>query len=230
LLVTTNYSAYISIAKSYIMKEKVEETKNWILNSVDAAKISDNNTDNIEEKEDIDETKEQLSINKYKKELDSNSINFDVDITTLDNRIIIPKMWKNIPLLDIKNRSINGQNELNEIFMEELENGVIRYPWSAKPWENWLSFIFWHSSNFPWLDWDYNDVFATLDRVMLWDEVIIYYEQKKYVFKIRERAIIKPGDVGILKRNNNKPEIAIMTCRPIWTTLNRFVIVWELVG
>ncbi|MDR2411819.1 MAG: hypothetical protein LBD88_04605 [Candidatus Peribacteria bacterium] len=28
LLVTTNYSAYISIAKSYIMKEKVEETKN----------------------------------------------------------------------------------------------------------------------------------------------------------------------------------------------------------
>jgi sortase (surface protein transpeptidase) len=45
--------------------------------------------------------------------------------------------------------------------------------------------------------------------------VIIYYEQKKYVFKIRERAIIKPGDVGILKRNNNKSEIAIMTCRPI---------------
>jgi hypothetical protein len=37
-------------------------------------------------------------------------------------------MGKNIPLLDIKNRSINGQNELNEIFMEELENGVIRYP------------------------------------------------------------------------------------------------------
>jgi hypothetical protein len=28
LLLTTNYSAYVSIAKSYIMKEKVEETKN----------------------------------------------------------------------------------------------------------------------------------------------------------------------------------------------------------
>jgi hypothetical protein len=89
LLLTTNYSAYISIAKSYIMKEKVEETKNSILNSVDAAKISDKKADTEEE---VSEVEEQLSIKKYKKELDSNSINFDVDITTLDNRIIIPKM------------------------------------------------------------------------------------------------------------------------------------------
>jgi sortase (surface protein transpeptidase) len=162
--------------------------------------------------------------------LDSNDLNLSIDITTLENRIIIPKIWKNIPLLDVKNRSISGQNELNNIFMEELENGVVRYPWSAKPWEKWLSFIFWHSSNFPWVKWDYNDVFATLDRVMIWDEVIIYYWQKKYVFKINERAIIKPWDVGILKRNENKVEIAIMTCRPLWTTLNRFVIVGELVS
>jgi LPXTG-site transpeptidase (sortase) family protein len=92
-----------------------------------------------------------------------------------------------------------------------------------------LSFIFGHSSNFPWVKWDYNDVFATLDRVMLWDEIIVYYDQKKYTFKVIERAIIKPGDVGILKRNMKKPEVAIMTCRPLWTTAKRFVVVWELV-
>ncbi|MDR1944916.1 MAG: hypothetical protein LBQ59_02240, partial [Candidatus Peribacteria bacterium] len=92
LLVSTNYSAYMSIVKSYVMKEKVEETKNSILNSVEAAKISDITTDEKENVEEIGKTEEQLSINKYKKELDSNSINLDINITTLDNRIIIPKM------------------------------------------------------------------------------------------------------------------------------------------
>lgn len=228
LLLCTNYSAYYNMLKSRIMTGQVEETRQWLINSVEAAKISNQNEEIVEESEETN-SQDSLSVRRYKKELDSKDINLDIDITTLENRIIIPKMWKNIPLLDIKNRNISGQSELEDIFMKELENGVIRYPWSARPGEEWLSFIFGHSSNFPWLKWEYNDVFATLDRVMKWDEVIVYYNQKKYTFKINERAVIKPGDVGILKRNKNKSEIAIMTCWPIWTTLNRFVIVWELV-
>jgi sortase (surface protein transpeptidase) len=35
--------------------------------------------------------------------------------------------------------------------MKELEKGVIRYPGSAKPGEDGASFIFGHSSNFPWI-------------------------------------------------------------------------------
>jgi sortase (surface protein transpeptidase) len=35
--------------------------------------------------------------------------------------------------------------------MKELEKGIIRYPGSAKPGENGSSFIFGHSSNFPWI-------------------------------------------------------------------------------
>jgi sortase (surface protein transpeptidase) len=35
--------------------------------------------------------------------------------------------------------------------MKELENGIIRYPGSAKPGEDGISFIFGHSSNFPWV-------------------------------------------------------------------------------
>ena len=226
LLLWTNYTSYYNIAKSYVMKEQVEQTKNWLINSVEAAKIS--NTEEETKNLDTDENEEALSAKRYKKELDSQDINLDIDITTLENRIIIPKMGRNIPLLDIKNRNISWQNELEDIFMKELENWVIRYPGSAKPGEEGLTFIFWHSSNFPWLKWDYNSIFATLDRVMIWDEVIIYYNQKKYTFKIKERTIIKPGDVNILKRNKNKSEVAIMTCWPIGTTLNRFVIIGEL--
>jgi sortase (surface protein transpeptidase) len=113
--------------------------------------------------------------------------------------------------------------------MSELANWVVRYPWSGRPWEIWNSFIFWHSSNFPWIKWDYNDVFALLDNVVFWDEIIAYYNQKKYVYKVREKKIIKPGDVSILKKDTKKAEITLMTCWPVWTTLNRMVVIWELV-
>jgi sortase A len=118
---------------------------------------------------------------------------------------------------------------LNNIFMKELENGVIRYPGSAKPGQKWNSFIFGHSSNFPWIKWDYNDVFALLDNVEFDDEVIIYYNQKKYKYIIREKNVISPGQTGVLKRNNNKSEITLMTCWPIGTTLNRLIVTGELI-
>ena len=170
-----------------------------------------------------------LSDKKYKKALDAKEINLDIEIAPYTNRVIIPKIGKNIPLLDVKNRNIEWQNELNDIFMKELEKWIIRYPGSALPGEEWVSFIFGHSSNLPWMKWDYNNIFATLDQVQFWDEVIVYYGQEKYTYKIREKKVIKPGDVSVLKRNNDKSEISIMTCWPIWTTINRLIVTWELV-
>ena len=225
LLVTTNYSAYTNIAKSYLMSEEIKKTSANLINSVEATKINEVISQKIEE----EKLEEKLSISKYKKELDNRDINLNIEITPYTNRVIIPKIGKNIPLLDIKNRNISWQNELNDIFMKELENGIIRYPWSSKPWEDWVSFIFWHSSNFPWMKWDYNDVFSTLDNVVMWDEVIVYYWQEKYTYKIKEKRVIKPGDVSVLKRNKDKSEITLMTCWPIWTTLNRLIVTWELV-
>ncbi len=225
LLITTNYSAYMNIAKSYVMKEEAEKTTYGILNSVEASKITNIvNEETIEDKEE-----EKLSIKKYKKELDNKNINLDIEIAPYNNRVVIPKIGKNIPLLDVKNKNISWHHELNNIFMKELENGIVRYPGSAKPWEEWVSFIFWHSSNLPWIKWDYNDVFATLDKVKFGDEVIVYYGQEKYTYKIKEKRVIRPGDVSVLKRNNDKSEITLMTCWPIWTTLNRLIVTWELI-
>jgi LPXTG-site transpeptidase (sortase) family protein len=112
--------------------------------------------------------------------------------------------------------------------MQELEKWVIRYPWSVKPWQDWTTFIFGHSSNFPWIKWDYNDVFALLDKVSYDDDIIIYYWQKKYTYRIKEKKVVSPWDVSILKRDKNRAELSLMTCRPIWTTLNRLIVTWEL--
>jgi LPXTG-site transpeptidase (sortase) family protein len=46
---------------------------------------------------------------------------------------------------------------------------------------------------------------------------------------MKEQHIIKPWDVSVLKRNKNKSELTLMTCWPIWTTLNRLIVIWELI-
>lgn len=71
----------------------------------------------------------------------------------------------------------------------------------------------------------YNDVFALLDTLENGDDVVIFYEQKKYTYRITDRAIVKPGDMTVLaSRDPKKKELAIMTCWPIGTVLERIIL------
>ena len=159
----------------------------------------------------------------------NSNVNLSVDIVPYENRIIIPKIGKNVPLVDVDARRWNLDfTNLENIFMNELEKWVLRYPWTAKPGETGNAFIFGHSSNYPWLKWDYNEVFAMLDVLNFWDEIIVYYNQKKYTYVIKEKKVIKPGDVKILERDPTKKELSLMTCWPIGTSLNRLIAFAEL--
>lgn len=243
LTVGFNYSAYIQRAKSYFTPEVLIQSKSSLQESLQTQVIVE------EEKNEEELVKEsfnkQTSLTSELSEVESKTIHsmsnllfeddqisgdFNIDILPYENRIVIPKIGKNIPLLDVKSNTVKNVKELEDTFMKDLEDWVVRYPWSAKPGEVWNTFIFGHSSNFPWMPGNYNDVFALLDKVVYNDEVIVFYNQKKYVYKIREKTIVKPGDVSVLKRDKWKAEITLMTCWPVWTTANRMLIVWELVS
>ncbi len=234
LLVTTNYSAYFGIIKSYVYSEELEIQSKWIISSVEASNIKEKFMEQIQEEKDLieNESKQKTSDYSLRKLVNisnKNDINLNIEITPYENRIIIPKIWKNIPLVDIKNKEIKWEDELNNIFMKELENWVIRYPWSSTPWEEWTTFVFWHSSNFPWIKWDFNDVFALLDKVEYGDEILVYYNQEKFRYIIKEKKVITPWDISVLERNKKKSELTLMTCWPLWTTLNRLIVVWEII-
>ena len=119
---------------------------------------------------------------------------------------------------------------MHETFMEELRGGVVRYPGTALPGEMGNVFVFGHSSNYPWVKSEYNDVFALLDTLENGDEITIYYNQKKFTYRVTDRAVVKPGDVKTLEsRDHTKKELSLMTCWPIGTTLERIIIFAELV-
>ncbi len=229
LLTVTNYSAYLEIAKNFLSPESLKQSSQAMIASINSTNISKAEADNTQ----LTSTASILddkSFHSMEKLVWKNNSDLDIniDIVPYENRVVIPKIGKNIPLVDVENRRVQNVKELEDVFMEELVKGIVRYPGSAKPGDEWNTFIFGHSSNFPWIKWDYNDVFALLDNVVFGDEIIVYYNQKKYIYTVKEKHVVKPGDVAILKRNEWKKEISLMTCWPVWTSVNRMVVIWEL--
>lgn len=240
LLAGSNYSAYSQLIGAYFWAEEMEQNKHSMIESVSAAEKVEKE---VVEKENISLTslvygeekkglsfEEEHSLSRLKAQAAKETIKLDITITPYENRIVIPKIGKNIPLVEVSEKKVDSLTALNDIFMKELENGVVRYPGSALPWQAGNSFIFGHSSNFPWFDGKYNDVFALLDKVVYGDEIIVYYGQKKYVYKILEKEVVRPGDTSLLKKQDqSRKTITLMTCWPIWTTLNRLMLIWYLV-
>lgn len=241
LLATTNYSAYSKIAYNFINPNNLKNSSREILNAIDNSrvKVFADEEDSLLGKtqqetiqKNLEEDNLQLRDTYFSPKklvpLKSN-VNLDVEIMPYENRLVIPKIGKNIPLVDVDSRrgTLDFLN-LENLFMKELEKWVLRYPGTAKPWENGNVFIFWHSSNYAWEKWDYNDVFALLDNLEFWDEIIIYYNQKKYTYIINEKKVVKPGNVKILDRDDNKKELSLMTCWPIGTSINRLITFAEL--
>ncbi|EKD65874.1 MAG: sortase family protein [uncultured bacterium (gcode 4)] len=241
LLGISNYSAYSKMAYNYINPNYLKNSSREILDAMDDSKIkvfadslSSEDLAKKEaklkkkmEEENIDQVKDTYFSPKKLVSFDD-KISLDLEVTPYENRIIIPKLGKNIPLVDVNNKSWLNFENLQDLFMKELEKWILRYPGTATPGSLWNAFIFWHSSNYPWSKWDYNDVFALLDNLNFWDEIIVYYNQKKFIYTITEKKVVRPGDVKVLKRDWGKREISLMTCWPVWTTLNRMIVFWEI--
>jgi len=244
LLFAANFSSYSQIISSYINPEQLKASSADIARTMESSKIevfADESINRISEEEvkaKEEKIREQLAQDNVavkdaflspKKLIPTTSnIALDVEVIPYENRIIIPKLGKNVPLVDVPDYQGVSFDNLEDKFMKELEKGIIRYPGTAKPGEDGNSFIFGHSSNYPWMKGDYNDVFALLDKLVFGDEIIVYYNQQKYVYVIREKKVVKPGNVSVMKREDGKKELSLMTCWPVGTTLNRLLVFAEL--
>jgi len=98
LLVTTNYSAYINIAMSYLDEENLNKNEELMISSVKASYIQEKINKNSELIT-LDEgehsklyTKNLHSIKKMINKTDKENINLDIEIIPYENRVIIPKI------------------------------------------------------------------------------------------------------------------------------------------
>lgn len=140
---------------------------------------------------------------------------------TDDDRIIIPKVNINIPI--VWNAIASDQNSLNRA----MDNGAAWFNVqgaSAKPGEKGNSVFSAHSSN-DWLDGgDYKFAFAPLVKLKQGDLVYINYQGTRYTYAITHTQEVKPTQVDALRLGEDKPYITLITCVPLGTALNRLLV------
>ncbi len=147
----------------------------------------------------------------------------------LENRIVIPKMGQNIPIVGISPQSLlkSDWDQLEKDIQTGLKDGVVHYPGTAEPGQLGNVFITGHSSYYFWDGGKYKDVFARLHDLEVGDEFTIFWEQDIYKYRIRERKVVPPEETSVLKQPTNEKIATLMTCTPIGTAKDRLILVAE---
>ncbi|MFC1729806.1 sortase [candidate division KSB1 bacterium] len=156
----------------------------------------------------------------------------DIPIVPTDNRLVIPKLGKSVPLVNMSAEHIEGENwnELEKQIQEGLRGGVVHYPGTAKPGQNGNVFLTGHSSYYVWDKGEFKDVFATLSKLEVGDRYYVYYDQSKYIYEVNEKKEVKPSNVDVLYQPNDEKISTLMTCTPVGTTLRRLIITADQVS
>lgn len=152
--------------------------------------------------------------------LDSSSVS-----PTAAPTIIIPKINVEIPLVF----DVGTTNE--SMILKGLEDGVVHYPTTVLPGQKGNTAFFGHSSNNIFSPGKYKFAFVQLNKLKAGDLFYITYNKKVYVYKVFDRQIVDPSDVGVLDNVPGKISTAtLITCDPPGTSLNRLVVWGEQIS
>jgi sortase A len=145
-----------------------------------------------------------------------------------DNRIVIERIGKDIPLVSVPNHQ--NWNQLEEFIQKGLQDGAVVHPISREPGTFGNFFVTGHSSYYAWDPGRYKDTFALLHEVKAGDIVRVYWEGQQYRYKLYDKRVILPTETSVLNQPNNQSIITLMTCTPIGSNKKRLILVGNLIG
>jgi len=114
--------------------------------------------------------------------------------------------------------------------MEAMRHGVAHAKGTAKPDEVGNIYLFAHSTLNFWEFGPYATVFTTLHQLVPGDKIILFYQGKRYDYRVDEKEIVPGFDLTPLNRESSRRVLTLQTCDPPGTTWRRLLIIAELVG
>lgn len=128
--------------------------------------------------------------------------------------LVIPKIGTDAPILwNVPEEEVN----------QKLIEGIIHSKGTALPGQIGNVFLTGHSSYYSWVDSNYKDVFALLDKLEENDKIYIKYGSNIFTYVVQDKKVVKPDDISVMDQGSDY-ELSLMTCVPIGTNLNRLII------
>lgn len=137
-----------------------------------------------------------------------------------DFNILIPKLGANAKVFP----NVDAGNE--EEFKKVLQHGVAHAKGTVFPGIPGNIYLFAHSADNFWDAGRYNAIFYLLKDLTVNDEVVIFFEGKRYNYSVDETKIVDPTDVSYLVKAQEpgSEKLILQTCWPPGTTWKRFLV------
>src|SRR3990167_664094 len=132
--------------------------------------------------------------------------------------VVIPKIGANAKILS----NVDASDE--KVFLDALNKGVAHALGTKFPGESGHIFLFAHSTDYFWNVGTYNAIFYLLNKLAKGDEVDLFYNGQRYVYRVISSVIADPDQVEYLTRKSNKEFLTLQTCWPPGTTLKRLLV------
>jgi LPXTG-site transpeptidase (sortase) family protein len=127
-----------------------------------------------------------------------------------------------IPRIEAETNIINNVNPYSqEEYQKALKNGVAHAQGSSLPGQG-NTYLFAHSSDYPWNITRYNTVFFKLYQLEVGDQIIINSNTQTLKYKVVDKKIVSPNKVDYLTSPDH--ELTLQTCWPIGTDISRLLI------
>jgi sortase A len=104
-----------------------------------------------------------------------------------------------------------------------LDKGIWRWPRSSTPDKGGNTVFIGHRFTYT----NPRGVFYFLNKIKLSDEIGVFWNNKKYLYKVTSVSQVPPNDTAI-EDNTPQPELTLFTCTPLWLPKDRLVIVANL--
>jgi len=132
--------------------------------------------------------------------------------------IIIPKIGANAPIAP------NIDAGKPNIYLDALKKGVAHAAGTVFPGVTGNIFLFAHSTDNFWNVGRYNAIFYLLKELEKGDEVDLFLNGKRHIYRVTNKLIVDPTEIEYLTRQTNYEQLTLQTCWPPGTTFKRLII------
>ncbi|MGH7246397.1 MAG: sortase [Candidatus Levyibacteriota bacterium] len=134
--------------------------------------------------------------------------------------IMIPKIGANARVFP----NVDAGNEKE--FLPILKKGVAHAKGSSLPGLRGTTYLFAHSTDSLFDVGQYNAIFYLLKDLVPGDQIVVFFENKRYNYAVSDKKIIDPNDVSfLLKGTAPESELVLQTCWPPGTTWKRLMVI-----
>ena len=134
----------------------------------------------------------------------------------------VDSYWIEIPKIKAAAPIVTNVDPWDEtIYKDALKKGIAHAQGTALPGKG-KTYLFAHSSDYPWNITRYNTAFFKLHELKSGDAITIQNGDSTYIYTITDTKEVWPTEVEYIK--NQTADLILQTCTPIGTDLKRLLV------